>query len=207
MKKMGFPPQLPEKDPSFPPKQRRNDDTSSFVRVGKIDLSGDFSVILLSKPMKKDLGTFKLSLDTFDELDREIRFLSNKNLVETGRKGCTTDELYTLIQRYFGRKLRGLLLEVAQDLSNEDGSKTTDSVNKIVGSARKSVLMYANDASSWTGEKIDKKISEQLSKWGKSMMDDENDNYLGGSNNGNSTKLATNAYSVFRQIQDSMKKS
>ena len=199
MKKMGFPPQFPEKDPStVPPQQQKNDSTSSFVRVGKIDLSGDFSVILLSKPMKKDLGTFKFSLDTFDELDSEISLLSKKNLVENGRKGCTTDELYALIQRFFGRKLRGLLLEVAQDLSNEEGSKTTESVNKIVRSARGSVLKYANDAGAWTGENIDKKMSEKLARWGQSV-----ENNLGGSN-GNSTKLA-NAYSVFRQIQDSMK--
>mmetsp|Transcript_31005 Transcript_31005/g.74899 ORF Transcript_31005/g.74899 Transcript_31005/m.74899 type:complete len:394 (+) Transcript_31005:22-1203(+) len=198
MKRMGFPPQFPETDPStVPPQQHKNDDTSSFVRVGKVDLSGDFSVILLSKPMKKDLGTFKLSLDTFDELDKEIRFLSEKNLVENGRKGCTTDELYTLIQQYFGRKLRGLLIEVAQDLSNEDGSKTAESVNKIVGSARESVKKYANDARAWTGEKIDKNMSEKLAKWGESV------DKLG-EPNGNSTKLA-NAYSVFRQIQDSMK--
>jgi hypothetical protein len=107
-------------------------------------------------------------LDAFDVLDKEIRKLSKKNKAELGRAGCTTDELYALIQTYFGRKLRELLTTAMMDLS-QGGKGMTETVTKVTGSVKQTALKYANAAGEWTGEKINDKLAEQLGAWGQSI--------------------------------------
>lgn len=94
--------------------------------------------------------------------------MSKKNKAELGRAGCTTDELYALIQTHFGRKLREFLTTTLVDLS-QGGKGTTETVTQVTGYAKQTALKYANDAGEWTGEKINDKLAEQLGAWGQSI--------------------------------------
>ena len=200
LKKAGFPPEFPEEDP------KKSTDASSFVRIGSIDLTGAITADLKSKPLKKDIATVKWDLDAFDALDKEIRKLSKKNKAKLGRAGCTTDELYALIQTYFGRKLREFLTIAMVDLS-QGGKDMTETVTKVTGSAKQTALKYANDAGEWTGEKINDKLAEQLGRWGQSIdkFDEVQQPLLENiARRFNTTKLSQ-ARDTFKRIQDQLK--
>jgi hypothetical protein len=155
LKKAGFPPEFPEEDP------KESTDASSFVRIASINLSGAMTALLKSKPIKKDIATVKWDMDAADALNEEIRKLSKKNKAKLGRAGCTTDELYTLIQTYFGRRLQEFLTTAMMD-SSQGGRGMTEKVTNVTGSAKQTALKYANDAGEWTVERINNKLAEQL---------------------------------------------
>lgn len=145
-------------------------------------------------------------MDAFDALDKEIRKLSKKNKAKLGRAGCTTDELYALIQTYFGRKLREFLTIAMVDLS-QGGKDMTETVTKVTGSAKQTALKYANDAGEWTGEKINDKLAEQLGRWGQSIdkFDEVQQPLLENiARRFNTTKLSQ-ARDTFKRIQDQLK--
>lgn len=160
LKKNGFPPELPEEDP-----KKRGKSGSSFVRIGSIDLSGNVVALLKSRPLKKDLAEVKFALDTFDTLDEQIKSQSLENLAKTGRRGCTTDELYALIQAYVGGILKQVLTDTLADVSG-GGTKTHDTVDRVVKLTKKSVSKYFSDTGEWTGEQVQNKLAEQFEKWG-----------------------------------------
>jgi hypothetical protein len=145
-------------------------------------------------------------LDAFDVLDKEIRKLSKKNKAELGRAGCTTDELYALIQTYFGRKLGEFLKATMVDLS-QGGKGMTKTFSKLTGSAKQTALKYANDAGEWTGENINDKLAEQLGAWGQSIdkFDDVQKPFLETiASRFNATKVSQ-ASEAFKRIQDQFK--
>jgi hypothetical protein len=203
LKKAGFPPEFPEEDP-----KKSTDTTSSFVRIGSIDLSGAITATLKSKPLKKDISTVKWDLNAFDVLDKEIRKLSKKNKAELGRAGCTTDELYALIQTYVGRKLREFLTtDMLVDLSAQGGKGMTDTVTKVAGSAKQTALKYVNDAGEWMGEKMHDKLAERLGAWGQSLdkFDEVQKPLLENvARRFNATTLSQ-ASDTFKRIQDQLK--
>lgn len=160
MKKNGFPPELPADTPSSKTKRYE-----SFVRIGSIDLSGTVVALLKSKPLKKDLAEVKFALDTFDTLDEQIKTQSLENLASTGRRGCTTDELYTLIQNFMGGMIKQVLVDTFEDVAG-GGTKTFDRVDNVVKLTKKSISTYINDAGEWSGEQVQGKLKEQLEKMG-----------------------------------------
>lgn len=164
LKKNGFPPELPEEDPK---KFGKSSSSSSFVRIGSIDLSGNVVALLKSRPLKKNLAEVKFALDTFDTLDDQIKAQSLENLANTGKRGCTTEELYSLIQAYVGGILKQVLADTFDDVTG-GGTKTSDSVDRVVKLTKKSVSKYFNDAGEWTGEQVQNKLAERLQRWGAS---------------------------------------
>jgi hypothetical protein len=162
LKKNGFPPELLYADY---PEGSGESSYSSFVRIGSIDLKGNVVALLKSRPLKKDLAEVKFALDTFDSLDEQIKTQSLENLAKAGRRGCTTDELYTLIQTYVGGILKQVLIDTLEDVKG-GGTKTHDSVDRVVTLTKKNVSKYFNDAGEWTGGKVEDKLAEGLQKWG-----------------------------------------
>ena len=164
LKKNGFPPELPAEDPA-PKKRGKAKSNESFLRIGSIDLSGKVIALLKSKPLQKDLAEVKFALDTFDPLDEQIKARALENLAKTGRRGCTTDELYTLIQNFMGGILKQVLVDTFEEVTSGEG-KTFDKVDNVVKLTKKSVANYVNDAEKWSGEQVQKKLTSQLKKMG-----------------------------------------
>ncbi len=168
LKKNGFPPELPDEQPA-PSKKSGNKQTevssSSFVRIGSIDLSGNIVAILKSRPLKKDLAQVQFSLDTFDPLDEQIQVQALENLANTGRRGCTTDELYALIQRFVIGILKNSLLEAFDNVAI-DGPQMPKVVGKVVTLTKKSVSNYINEAGEWSGKELQERLSKGLRQWG-----------------------------------------
>jgi predicted transcriptional regulator len=118
--------------------------------------------------LQKEVAAIKFDLDAFDPLDREIQNQSMENLATLGRRGCTTDELYSLLQTHFGTMFRQILSDTLDDLS-EGGKETVDEVNRIVNLTRNSITKYVGEAGEWTGEQVQNKMAERLDEWGKSV--------------------------------------
>lgn len=140
-------------------------DSSSFVRIGSLDLKGKVVANIKSRPLKKDLAEAKLALDTFDALGQKIKTQSLENLASTGRRGCTTDELYTMVQKYVSGLIQDVLIEVLNDVAG-GGTKTLDNVDKVVKLSKKNVSKYFNEAGEWTGEQAQNKLAERLATLG-----------------------------------------
>lgn len=135
------------------------------MRIGRIDLSGDVIAKLKSRPLQKDLAEVKFDLDTFDSLDDQIKIQSLENLAGTGRRGCTTDELYVLIRNYIGGILMQVLADIFEDVTT-GGSATLEKVERVVNLTKKSVSEYVNDTTDWSGKILQEKMAERLKKWG-----------------------------------------
>jgi hypothetical protein len=176
LKRHGFPPTFSEEADSS---AAEISELSTFLRIGSIDLSGEISARLQSRPLKRELAKMSFSLDMLDAIDRDIRNQALENLAKTGRRGCTTDELYTILQKYFGQKVRESLTSAFEDFkddvsaSPEERSKiakqTKDSISKYTKEAGVSVNKYIDDTSEWTGEQVKKFIEERLDEWGDSL--------------------------------------
>jgi hypothetical protein len=160
LKKNGFPPEFPADD-------EKDTRGGTFLRIGSIDLSGDIRAYLKSRPLKKDIDVICWDLDALDELDGDIRRRSDENLVKFGKRGCTTDELYVLLQSFFGKKTRQFLADRLEDLS-EGGNEAVD---RVISATRKTASQYADDASDWAGEKIHDALADRLQLWGKSTRE------------------------------------
>lgn len=98
MREAGFPPPLISEtshdESPLPTKE-------SYVRIGSVDLSGGLRAVIRSRPLNRELcPPWEISLDTFDEWNAELQRMSNLNLVETGRRGCTSTQLYDWVGRY-----------------------------------------------------------------------------------------------------------
>lgn len=168
LKKHGFPPQLADDDASRSKRTwfgKLSSFEPSFVRIGSIDLSGNVVAKLKSRPLQKTLTEVKYALDTFDPLDQQIKLQSLENLARTGRRGCTTEELYGLIQNYIGGLLQQLVGDVLTDIA-AGGDETMDKVERVVTLSKKSLTQYIQDTSDWSGNHIQDKLSESLTKWG-----------------------------------------
>ena len=65
--------------------------------------------------------------------------------------------------------LNKVLVDTFEDVA-KGGTKTIDSVDRVVQLTKKSASKYFNDAGEWTGEQMQKKLAERLAKWGASEI-------------------------------------
>jgi hypothetical protein len=109
-------------------------------------------------------------LHAFDNLSKEILQVSEANLAATGRRGCTTDQVYDILRAYFMKKLRKFLKYTAYDVSagslREEGSTTVREAKKLFASASNVIKSYADDASKKTGDNIQDSLAGRLEKLG-----------------------------------------
>jgi hypothetical protein len=163
LKRNGFPPAFSEEDQT-----ELEADETSFFRIGSIDLSGSITACIKSRPLNQEISVVHFDLDAFDPLDRDIQNQALENLAISGRRGCTTDELYVLLQSYFGRKLRQVLSETLEDLA-DGGKETFQEVNRVVSLTKNSISQYVESVGDWTEEQVQNKVAERLDEWGKSL--------------------------------------
>jgi hypothetical protein len=109
-------------------------------------------------------------LHAFDNLSKEILQVSEANLAATGRRGCTTDQVYDILRAYFMKKLRKFLKYTAYDVSagslREEGSTTVREAKRLFASASNVIKSYADDASKKTGDDIQESLAGRLEKLG-----------------------------------------
>ncbi len=149
-------------DPSAP--------SSTFVRIGSIQLSGNVTSDIKSRPLDRTIANMTFGMNAFDNLSKEILDVSEANLAATGRRGCTTDQVYDILRAYFMKKLRKFLKDTAYDVSagslTEDGSTTVREAKKLFASASNAIKSYADDASKKTGDSIQESLASRLEKLG-----------------------------------------
>lgn len=132
----------------------------SFVRVESVDFSGNITCTFRSRPLQKDIAVLQFDLDAFDELDRKIREQSDENLIQTGRKGCTTEELYSIVKTFFGRKIKDLAASNVEDVLQGRELSTLQDIKRAWSSTSSSAAEYADDAKGWTEEKLQGKLTD-----------------------------------------------
>jgi len=159
----GFPPMMEEfYDTSAP--------SSTFVRIGSIELSGNAIMEVRSRPLNRSIANITFGMDAFDDLNAQIRNISDANLDATNRRGCTTDEVYTILQNYFVEKLRRFLKDTVYDVTrgslSDEESNTVREARKLFASTSSVVKSYAGDAGKKTGESIQESLASRLEKLG-----------------------------------------
>jgi hypothetical protein len=142
----------------------------SFVRIGGIDFSGSVTCVFRSEPLKKDIAVLQFDLDKLDELGRQIRERSDENLAATGRRGCTTDDLYKLIGNFYSQKLKGLAAQNLEDVFQGRDSSTVNDIKKAWKSAGDSASAYVDGARDWTEGQLQGKVNESI-EIGKQTLD------------------------------------
>eukprot|EP00547_Thalassionema_nitzschioides_P016013 CAMPEP_0194253804 /NCGR_PEP_ID=MMETSP0158-20130606/30646_1 /TAXON_ID=33649 /ORGANISM="Thalassionema nitzschioides, Strain L26-B" /LENGTH=347 /DNA_ID=CAMNT_0038991617 /DNA_START=44 /DNA_END=1087 /DNA_ORIENTATION=+ len=164
---LGFPPSFYEEEEDS---KASCDTSSSFVRFGDLKMPGAVDFKVRSKSLNKTLSDIQIPLDKSKELSQMIRHAAKEADDRSGRKGCTTDEMYTIIQSFFARQLQDLLKFAAVDLALHGASESTTlrEIKKSISGAKDTIIDYAKDAG-------DKTINEQLSKFG---LDQEQINSL-----------------------------
>ncbi|KAG7339125.1 hypothetical protein IV203_017702 [Nitzschia inconspicua] len=140
------------KDSGFPPQCTQTN----------VDFSGNITCTFRSKPLKKEIAVLQFDLDSFDEVDRQIRERSDDNLIQTGRKGCTTDELYDIVKSFFARKIKEMAASNVEDALNGREMSTLQGIKRAWSSTSNSATGYVDDARDWTEGKLRGKLSESI---------------------------------------------
>jgi predicted transcriptional regulator len=168
LKKLGFPPTF-EKYSACSEEESLETEDNVFLRIGSIDLSGGINLELTSRTMSKKITTMFFDFEKLDPLEREIRKHAEDNLANIGRRGCTTTEVYTIIQKYFEEVIKHTITDTLGDIVADGGKQTKGNFDKLVGITKASFSKYVEEAGEWTGEQVEKTIEEQLDTLEKSL--------------------------------------
>jgi len=151
-------------DIGFPPQLYDEDDITggqTFVRVGGIAMKGEIRLKLRSRPLDKDIHEdIVFDFGNLRDLSKQISAVSKVAYEKTGRRGCTTEELYDIIQSYFNRQIHQLVKSTALDialgvLKPENGGKTAKDAKKILSIGRDVAMRYAKDIEKKADEHVD----------------------------------------------------
>ena len=151
-------------DIGFPPQLYDEDDTTAgqtFVRVGGIAVKGEIRLKLRSRPLDKNLyDDIVFDLGNLRDLSKQISAVSKVAYEKTGRRGCTTEEVYDIIQSYFNRQIHQMVKSTAIDIAlgvfnPEDKGKTVKDAKKILSIGRDVAMKYAKDVEKKADEQID----------------------------------------------------
>ena len=137
----------------------------SFIRFANIDVSGAVDLLLVSKPLKEDIGRFRIDVPATDELKTLIRDLSDKNEVDKSRRGCSPSELNTIFKSHFGRKVRAFLADSLYDATSNPGAAIRGS-QELMSQLGGTALTYASRAGRRTTENLEQIIVDKLSDAG-----------------------------------------
>lgn len=166
---IGFPPQLYDEDEIVDSSSA----VSTFVRIGGIGVKGQIRLKLRSRPLDKDLcDDIVFDFDNLKTLSHQISAASNAAQEKTGRRGCTTEELYDIIQSYFKRQIHQRVKSSAVDtamgaFTPERGGKTIRDAKKRFSIGRGVAMKYANDI----GQKADEHVDDNINNLGLSSSD------------------------------------
>lgn len=164
-------------DAGFPPameyyetEEESSAESSTFVRIGSVDLSGKVRLEISSRPLERPITTIVYGLDTLQDLNNEIREVSETNLADTGRRGCTMDEMYIILQTYFAGRIRNFLRDAAYDVTAssllDKGSTTIKEARCLLASASDVIKNYADDVGRKKGDDLQELLAIRLDKLG-----------------------------------------
>ena len=159
----GFPPDLAE--------YQSSPTASTFVRVGRLDLSGRFRAILRSGPLDRELcPPFALDFKSMKELSRAIQRASQKAKTVTNRPGVTTEQLYEILQEFFTTAVKNMLASSAYDLLanqfQEDDTPTVREGKKLLADVSAAIVNYATDVGQTTTDRLQSHVVDRLEKLG-----------------------------------------
>eukprot|EP00978_Attheya_sp_CCMP212_P025630 scaffold82814_cov52-Attheya_sp.AAC.2 len=169
LQEIGFPPYFEGEDAE---KESNSSSSSTFVRVSSLDLSGNVTLYIHSKPLDRPIvEDVKFDLKAIAELNSILR---RRALIGSGgRKGSTTDEVYEMIEQYFESKIFQLLQHTALDLSKSflkgdplNSSDIVQTTKKLVIGARDKLVQYGIGAGTKTWERMWQGIGDCLRKRG-----------------------------------------
>jgi hypothetical protein len=83
-------------------------------------------------------------------------------LINTGRRGCTTDEIYKILKQFFGRQLKDLAASNVEDILQGRQMSALEGIKRAWASTSNSASGYVDDAKDYTEEKLQGKLSESL---------------------------------------------
>lgn len=169
LKKEGFPPQL-----EILTSSEIDTSSSTLVRIGRVDLEGAVTLKVISRSLggQSVCPDVVFEFGMLEELVDRIKHASIEAERKTGRKGCTTTELYDIVEQFFKSKLKKMLQSTVMDIArgsldpNSGGSKTVRETKNAFEGARGIFQRYTQDVASVTEDRIQSKLSNQLSKWG-----------------------------------------
>jgi len=196
LKAAGFPPRLLVGDQDIIP-TKLGSKSETFVRIGGIDLSGNITLSIRSRPVNQKLvPDFAFDLDMFDELDEKIQEASKKAKTETGRLGCTTEDLYDIIQSYFEARLKRLIqtaaVEIARgSLDPRSEVQSVQRVHKVMSGMKDAAINYAKSVGETVEDHLIHDVSRKLTELGLSQS--EAQTLINATRNAASQRKNTNA--------------
>lgn len=161
----GFPPAMEYYDAE----EGKSAESSTFLRIGSIVLSGNVRLSISSRPLNKPIATIAYGLDTLNDLNNEIVQISETNAV-TGRRGCKTDDLYIIMRTHFAGKIRNFLRDAANSVTtcsfSDEGSITGRQARHLLACASDVIKTYANEAGRKKGDELQESLAVRLEKLG-----------------------------------------
>lgn len=155
----GFPPTFYEYDEES--KSTCSTSAPSFVRVGDVKMPTIIHFKVRSKSLNKQLADIEIPLDKLKDLRQMIQDAAKNAAEQNDRKGCTTDELYEILQSFFARQLQELLKFTIADLAfhGTTESTTVREIKRAWSGVKNTMIDYAKDAG-------DKTVNDNLAKFG-----------------------------------------
>ena len=177
MNESGFPPEILWSNHSEDEETVELKSSDSLVRIGSLDLTGNVTIQIRSRPLEKDIvPTLVLDFGMLDDWNRRIIQMASQKKQTNHRyydDGCTTDEILSLMVEFVQEKVDHLLQDVAVDLFTnillEDTIEKSIFVQhgkKIVQGLQDSAEQYMKSLAEQTGTKVGKHIANKLNAWG-----------------------------------------
>jgi len=147
---------------------------STFIRIGCLDVEGSVRLKVISRALggKELCPDFVFEMKNLAELSDRIKYASEESYRKTGRKGCTTEELYEIIEQFVKTKLRKRMGSTVTDIARGvldpkyGGSKTVEETKRALAGVRNTVDRYTKNVVDVTEKQVENKLARQLSRWG-----------------------------------------
>lgn len=157
-------------DIGFPPELYDSTDTSAsstFIRIGSIQTTGQVRLKIRSRPLDKDMvEDIIFDLRKIQEIDDQIKTASKVARQRTGRRGIQTDHLYEIINNYFNFQIQQFLKVALADIAlgalNGENSETIKGAKKLFSTAIDIGMKYTKDI----GDKADETIHSSFDSLG-----------------------------------------
>ncbi len=160
MKDRGFPPELSVVPDDGDAKKYESSTSSSSVRIGSISTTGEVRLRIRSRPLDKDLIPLIIFnfLSLAQAINEEIKRSSLQTEKETGRRGCTVDEVECIIQNFFTRQVQELLQKTALDATS--ATRAVNDAKKVLHGAKDAAVNYVKSVGGKTEEQFDEGLRQ-----------------------------------------------
>ena len=166
--KIGFPPQFllatEEEVASNNKRQKESIENDSWIRIGSIDLSGNVTMRISSRPLSRALGSIYYDMKALQDMSVQIKKQSRHNYVGSGRLGLTPLDLSTLLQSYFVQKVQDFVSsQVHQIMTVKPTDQLRADTDQFLEQASDAILNYAVDATAKFAENVE--TAFEKSRW------------------------------------------